>query len=74
MLAFTLGLLFGRQRQTIFTNPWSRVGAAVDLFVVSAAQVFGFAVEELGAVAVVVGNVVDDIGGGDETELEAPRA
>jgi hypothetical protein len=74
VLAFTFGLLFWRQRQSIFANPGIVIGAAMELFVMSTAQVFGFAVKELCAIAAMVGNVVDNIGGGNETELEAPRA
>jgi hypothetical protein len=74
VLPFAFGLFGGADWQTIFTDPWSRVGAAVELFVVLTAQVFGLAVKELRPIEAVVGNVVDDIGGGSETELEAPRA
>jgi hypothetical protein len=43
-------------------------------FMMSTAQVFCFAVKELCAIASMIGNVVDDIGGGSEAEFDAPRA
>src|SRR5262245_41657399 len=74
MLPFAFGLLLWRQRQSVFTNPWSCIGASMVALVVLAAQALHSAVKELCAVTAVVCDVMDDVGDGDLAFGEADFA
>jgi len=74
VFTFTLSLLFGRQRQSIRTDPWFIVGAAVLLLVAASAQAFELTVPELHPIIVMRLDVMDDFGRPHKVDGEAPFA
>jgi hypothetical protein len=72
VFAFALGLLFGWQRPSVRADPWCIVGAAVFFLMTISAQAFELAEIELGAVATVGLDVMDDYSRTHEVDGEAP--